>query len=89
MSEENRFEGIEVYKSGNLVVSRNAEGRVLFRFNRISSDFGVFRSKRMTEAEAEFCLMMYERLSPEYSKEKADHLIEFIRYETDSDVFCS
>ena len=86
---KNRFEGIEVYEGGHLIVSRNAEGRVLFRFNRISSDFGVFRSKRMTDNEIDFCLMMYERLSPDYSKENASDLIEFIRYEKDSDVFCS
>lgn len=89
MSSSNKFEGIEVYEGGNLVVARNGEGRVLFRFNKISEEFGIFRSKRMTEAEIEFCFMMYEKLYPHYSEEKAADMLEFIRYKKDSDIFCS
>jgi len=86
-----KFEGITVEDHGNIVVGRNSTMRVLFRFNKMSESFGVFRSSRMTDDEKEFCVIMQLKLAPKEASdpEKKKELIGFLNYETDFDTYCS
>jgi len=81
-----------VEDDGVALVGRNVEGRVLFRYNRWSTDFGIFRSSRMTVVEKDLVLLQMDRLFegkvPDL-EEKKTNVRRFLDYETDQDTFCS
>ena len=87
-----RFAGMMVEDDGVALVGRNVEGRVLFRYNRWSMDFGIFRSSRMTLVEKDLVLLQMDRLFegkvPDL-EEKKTNVRRFLDYETDQDTFCS
>ena len=87
-----RFAGMMVEDDGVALVGRNVEGRVLFRYNRWSTDFGIFRSSRMTVVEKDLVLLQMDRLFegkvPDL-EEKKTNVRRFLDYETDQDTFCS
>jgi len=87
-----RFAGMMVEDDGVALVGRNAEGRVLFRYNRWSTDFGIFRSSRMTVVEKDLVILQMDRLFegkvPDL-EEKKSNVRRFLDYETDQDTFCS
>jgi len=87
-----RFHGIVVEEDGTGLVGRNHEGRVLFRYNRWSMDYGVYRSHRMTESEKELVLLrmqlLFEGKVDDLEERKAQTL-RFLNYETDQDTYCS
>jgi len=89
MFEKDKFDGILVYDSGNIVYARNADGRILFRFNGVSRRLGVFRSSRMTDTEMEFCIMMIGQFVPALTEEDKMNCIRFMKYETDVNIYCS
>lgn len=89
MFEKNRFEGILVYEDGTVTYARNANGRILFRFNAVSKSFGIFRSSRMTEDEMDFCIMMLGKFLPDTTEEDKQNCIRFMKYEIDINIFCS
>lgn len=84
----NRFAGITVFEDDTAVWARSPEGRPLFRFNRVRQDFGVFRSKRMSETEREFCLIMFDKLVPD-KPERRQAVENFLDYEAGPDVYCA
>jgi len=87
-----RFAGMMVEDDGVALVGRNVEGRVLFRYNRWSTDFGVFRSPRMTAVEKDLVILQMDRLFkgkvPDLEEQKSN-VGRFLNYETDQDTFCS
>ena len=87
-----RFEGIKVFEDKTALVGRNSEQRVLFRYNRWTTEFSVYRSHRMTEVEIECILMQMDRLFkgkvPELAERKFK-VFQFLNYETDEDTYCS
>ena len=85
---ENRFEGIIVFEDDTAIWARSPEGRPLFRFNRARQDFGVFRSKRMSETEREFCLIMFDKLVPD-KPERRQAVEDFLGHESGPDVYCA
>jgi len=84
---ENRFKDILVIDDESDIIGKNVDGRVLFRFNKMDRSFAVFRSPRMTDAEVEFCAIMFERLPTMTDMTKAE-IISALRYEIDEDVYC-
>ncbi len=84
-----RFSGILVYQESNVIFARSESGRVLFRFNSLGGTFGLFRSSRMTDREMEFCLLMLDKYIPTLTEEEKDNCIKFMKYETDTNIFCS
>jgi len=89
MTGNNKFEGILVFDDGPDIYSRNKDGRVLFRFNRIDSSFAVFRSKRMTDEEKEFCVIMLDLLRTHATLMTEHELIKAINYELEKDLYCT
>jgi len=85
----NKFAGITVFEDEIAIWARNAERRPLFRFNKLRQEFGVFRSKRISEAEVEFCLQMFEKLVPSESRSRRSRLEAFLNFELDQDVYCA
>jgi len=84
-----RFEGILVYEDGLDVFARNADGRVLFRFNKMDSSFAVFRSPRMTDDEKDLCLMFFEKLSNELTGSTYAGIKDALDYNTEEDLYCT
>ena len=89
MTDDRKFEGILVFEDGPDIYSRNRDGRVLFRFNRVDSSFAVFRSKRMTDDEKEFCVIMLGRLRTSATIMTEDELVEAINYGLRKDLYCT
>jgi hypothetical protein len=84
-----KFSGILVYQEGHIVFARGVSGRVLFRFNSRGMTFGLFRSSRMTDDEMEFCLLMMDKYIPSLTEEDKVNCIKFMKYESDTNIFCS
>ena len=84
-----RFSGILVYQEDSVIYARGESGRVLFRFNSLGGTFGLFRSSRMTGEEMEFCLLMLEKYVPALTEEDKLNCVKFMKYETDTNIFCS
>jgi len=87
-----KFDGITVEDTLAARIGRNSEGRVLFRYNRWTMDYGVYRSPRMTETEKELILLrmqlLFEGKVDDLEERKAQTL-RFLNYETDQDTYCS
>jgi len=87
-----RFDSIIVEEDETAFVGRNPEGRVLFRYNRWSMDYGVYRSPRMTESEKDLILVQMDRLfegKVEDLEERKSQVLHFLNYETEDDIYCS
>jgi len=89
MAETKRFDGILVFDDGPDIYSRNRDGRVLFRFNRVDSSFAVFRSPRMTEDEIEFCLIMFKKLRTKRTLSTEEEISRALNYKIEEDLYCS
>ena len=83
-----KFEGLTVFDDGVAVFARNTEDRPLFRFNKTTRTFAVFRSRRMSDEEKEFCLEMLKRLAMREGAEEVARLAAFLDYKTVGDVYC-
>jgi len=89
-----RFDGIIIEEDDIAIVGRNSEMRVLFRYNVVSCDYGVFRSPRMTETEIDLIIIQFKRLfmdkmsSSDINKRKTE-MLAFLNYQTDQETFCS
>lgn len=87
-----RFDGITVTEDKTAFVGRNAERRVLFRYNRWTMEFSVYRSPRLTEIEKECILLQMDRLfkgKVHDLEERKMHVLKFMNYETEEDTYCS
>jgi len=83
-----RFEGLVVCVTDVAVFARNAEDRPLFRFNKVTRTFAVFRSRRMTDDEKEFCLIMLKKLTKREDADELASLTAFLDYKTVGDIYC-
>jgi hypothetical protein len=86
---ENRFEGIEVIDDGPDVYSRSKDGRIMFRFNRIDGTFALFRSTRISDAEKEFTLIMFDKLSNDMTETSREDVKCALEYKLEKDLFCT
>lgn len=87
-----RFDDVTIAEDKTAFVARNSEWRVLFRYNRWTTEFAVYRSHRMTETEKELIMLQMERIFrgkvPDLDGRKA-HVMRFLNYETKEDTYCS
>lgn len=84
-----KFEGILVFEDGPDIFAKNRDGRVLFRFNKVDSSFAVFRSRRMTGDEKEFCLIMLRRLRTHMTCMTDEELMKALDYQLQEDLYCT
>lgn len=86
---KNRFKGILVYDDDFDIFARNGEGRILFRYNKIDESLAFFRCPRMTDAEKEFCFLMFDKFdSPKNPMTKVE-LEQALNYSIDRDLYCT
>lgn len=82
-----------IFEDVTLVVGRNPEGRLLFRYNRAEGSFFAFRSKRMTVDEKQLVAVMFRKWVPsldgQSEEEAMKKLNDFLDYRVEEDVFCA
>ena len=86
---KNKFKDILAYETDYDIYARNSEGRILFRYNKVDQSLAFFRCPRMTTAEKEFCLLMFDRFDAIKNPLTKVEVEQALNYNIDRDLYCT